>query len=382
MFVNHINKTLYSKYLLILLGSTSLLLNSCATRKDTDFIEVESKQVEQSLGIDEKKLDKFQVEDKEVDSEQTKKPKVPAKKETTKEIKKKIPQKNDPKKVESKPKVEKKEEVDSDKIEEGKLKQDQSGESYPEAFIKYDEVSKKIWPKTKPIIDIGEKFVFQVSYIGLTAGHIQMETRKPVKVGGKDAFHFSAKLRSARYYSYIYTLDDSLDSYVSVDNFIPMKYVLAQRESSQTVDDLQLFDRDELKTYHWYKRVKRGKLKEVELTKYIPEYFQDSFSALHFVRSLPLKKGDQYEFPIVTRGKIWILKLKVERTEEIEVMDKDVKAIRINAETRFPGVLEKKGDILFWFSADEKKKLLKFEAQVKIGSVGGELVEYVAGKPL
>ena len=59
---------------------------------------------------------------------------------------------------------------------------------------------------------------------------------------------------------------------------------------------------------------------------------------------------------------------------------KDVKAYRLNAETRFPGVLEKKGDILFWYSADDQKKLMKFEAEVKIGSVSGELVEYSRGK--
>ena len=404
-----IKKDPFQKYLIsqdcfsIVVFSLLLFLHSCATKKDTDFIDVESKQVESSLGIDEKKFNKFKVED---DADESQKEKVSAKKVSKshpsnekalikkddsklrdKEASKKEKSKNKkvvnaPSKPTSKKSPEKESSLDSDKMEEGSLKEDESIDPYPEVFSQYDRISKKIWPKAKPIIDIGEKFVFQVSYLGITAGHIQMETRKPVKIGGEKAYHFSAKLRSARYYSYIYTLDDSLDSYVTQNEFIPMKYVLAQRESSQTVDDLQLFDREELKTYHWYKRIKHGKLKEVELTKHIPRYFQDSFSALHFVRSLPLKKGDLYEFPIVTRGKIWILKLKVERTETIEVMDEDVSAIRINAETRFPGVLEKRGDILFWFSADEKKKLLKFEAQVKIGSVAGELVEYKAGQPL
>ncbi len=389
MSVNQYKKPPIIKYLLIFLGLVSILeLGACATRKDTEFVEVESHQVEKSLGIDNKKFNKFQVKE-EVTSSETKVNRERAEEVSSKDIKptkEVVPKvkKEKPNKQEAEKKpVEIQGSVqESDESEEGEVKEDESSNPYPEAYRKYDEVSKKIWPNSTPIIRVGEQFVFQVSYLGLTAGHIQMETKKPVKVGGKNAYHFSAKLRSARYYSYIYTLDDSLDSYVTVDEFLPLKYVLAQRESSQTVDDLQLFDHDELKTYHWYKRIKHGKLKEVELTKYIPAYFQDSFSALHFVRSLPLKEGDHYEFPIVTRGKIWILGLKVERAETIEVMDKDIKAIRINAETRFPGVLEKRGDILFWFSADSKKRLLKFEAQVKIGSVGGELVEYKDGKPL
>lgn len=375
--MNQYKKTPYFKYLLLFWGLFFLAhFSSCATKKDTEFIEVESRQVEDSIGIDKDKFNKFQIEEvksAEAPSKTIEKPKVKKEKEekeAKKKVKKEIVSKKEEIKEETKEVVA--EEV-SEKVEET---------PYPEAFIKYDKVSKKIWPQSKPIIRLGERFVFKVKYLGLTAGHIQMETKKPVKIGGTDAYHFTAKLRSARYYSYIYTLDDSIDSFVTEKDFLPTKYILAQRESAQTVDDLQLFDREELKTYHWYKRIKHGKLKEEEITKPIPYYFQDSFSALLFVRTLPLKLGDHYEFPIVTRGKIWILGVKVDEIEEIEIMDKDVKAIRINAETRFPGVLERKGDILFWFSADERKRLLKFEAQVKIGSVAGELVEYKDGEPL
>ena len=60
-------------------------------------------------------------------------------------------------------------------------------------------------------------------------------------------------------------------------------------------------------------------------------------------------------------------------------MDKDVEAIRIKAETSFPGVLKKRGDIIFWYSNDQTKRVLKFEAKVKIGSIEGLLVGYKPG---
>lgn len=374
-------------------------IQSCATKKDRDFIEVEASQVEKSLGVDKTKLGKFAV----IPGEEESADRLTEKAEKAEKTEK-TENKNDPvhKKEHSQIRKATKSDKTSVKVDEQKQKNNQSTSSekveatkndkeisevirdevnpYPEAFPKYDAKSEKIWPLVKPKIFVGEKFTFKVGYLGITAGYIQLTTEKPVKIGAEDVFHFSAKMRSARYYSYIYSLDDSISSYVRKKDFIPMKYVLAQRESSQTVDDLQLFDTDDLKTYHWYKRIKHGKLKEVELSKYIPRYFQDSYSALHFVRALPLEIGDVYEFPIVTRGKIWILKLKVEREEKIEVMDEEIAALRINAETRFPGVLEKRGDILFWFSADKYKKLLKFEAQVKIGSISGEIVEYQSGE--
>ena len=65
--------------------------------------------------------------------------------------------------------------------------------------------------------------------------------------------------------------------------------------------------------------------------------------------------------------------------EIISVNGNDINAHRLKAETHFPGVLQKSGDINFWYSADESKKLVKFQAKIKIGSILGELVEYKPG---
>ena len=349
------NFTLKKTSIFFALIGLILLPTSCATKKDREFVEIDSYKVESNLGVDSKTLEKFRVGSQ---------PKIKA------SLKKKSPTKE--KKKIAKPK-------DSIpviiKVNEA-LKKDFYPKDYPESFIKYDSLSKKVWPQFKPIVYVGEKYTFRVGYLGITAGYIQIETLPKVRVGEDSAYHFKARMRSARYYSYIYTLDDSLESYVNDKNFIPLKYVLLQRESAQTVDDLQLFDSEKLKTFHFYKRLKKGKKKNVELEKPIPRYFQDSFSALFFVRGLPLRKGDLYEFPIVTRGKIWILKIKVEGVESLKVAGKWEDAIRINAETHFPGVLEKKGDIRFWYSSDKSRRLLKFQADVKIGSIKGDLVEY------
>ncbi len=155
--------------------------------------------------------------------------------------------------------------------------------------------------------------------------------------------------------------------------------MLKRPEKKQDVDDLQLFDFEKLKNYSFYKRVKKDSNKDEKLNIYIPKFTQDSFSALQFVRGLPLKKGDLYEFPVATRGKVWLLKVEVVGTETINVLNKDISAIKIKAETHFPGVLKKSGDIFFWYSNDSLRKFLKFQAKVKIGSLNGEVVDYRPG---
>jgi hypothetical protein len=200
-----------------------------------------------------------------------------------------------------------------------------------------------------------------------------------VKLSDKNAFHYYARFKSKDAFRYFYWLDDTIETFIETSSYLPVKYSLIQREKKQNVDDLELFDFKKLKTYHWYKRVKEGSNKDEKIERYIPRFTQDSFSALQFVRGLPLHKGDLYDFPVVTRGEPWLLKIEVMGEESITVNGNDIKAYRLKAETHFPGVLQKSGDINFWYSADETRKLVKFQAKVKIGSIYGELVEYKPG---
>jgi len=257
---------------------------------------------------------------------------------------------------------------------------DQQPKDYPEAIKNYDSIYRKYWENYKPMINVGEQFIFKASYLGVTAGFIEMTTMDDASVAGKDVFHISGHLTSAEYYRYVYTVDDRIDTFIDKKTFTPLKYTLIQRESGQKVDDLQLFDRDNYKSHFWYKRVKKDATKTDQKSEYIPRFFQDSFSALHFIRGFPLKIGDYYEFPVYTRGKIWVLKLWVEGEEEVSTNGKNYKALRIRAQTHFPGVLKANDDIFFWFSFDADKIPLKFKAKVKIGSIAGDLVKYTPGR--
>ncbi len=250
---------------------------------------------------------------------------------------------------------------------------------YPEEFEEYDRRSKAIWDKFEPNSYTNEVFVFRISYLGLNVGTVQLRTEPMTRVAGRDVFHFRAHMRSARYYRFIYELDDRLETYVDARTFLPVRYTLIQRESGQDVDDLQLFDYENLETHVFFKRVREDRVTEREETHPIPNYMQDSFSSLYFVRGLPLEVGDRYEFPVVTRGRLWLIELNVEKKEQIRVGGRWTDAIKINAVTRFPGVLERRGDINFWYSDDEVRRPLQFQADVRIGSIRGELIDYTPG---
>jgi hypothetical protein len=250
---------------------------------------------------------------------------------------------------------------------------------FPADFKNYDLNSKAVWEKFRPRFFQGEQSILAISYLGVTAGYITVTSLNSIKMGDRDTYHYTARFKSRDAYRYFYWLDDNLETFIDKKTYLPIKYSLIQREKKQNVDDLQLFDFKKLKTFNWYKRTKEGANADMKEENYIPRYVQDSFSALQFTRGLPLVKGDLYDFPVVTRGKAWLLKVEVMGEEEVSVNDHTVRAIRVKAETHFPGVLQKSGDINFWYAADDVRRLLKFQAKVKLGSIFGELVDYKAG---
>ena len=349
---------------------------SCATKKEKTFSDQVSPDLTKVFNINDKKFEKFKI----VVIGPTVNDKAKKDSRSLKDLD------HSKKKSASKTKLKNKKNVKVKKI----VKNEQSSikkviskeeksifpENYPEKYKEYDLRSQKFWKAFSPTFSTGEKFVLSLSYLGVTAGHIKIETKKMVTLNNKQTYHFVARLKSATFYKYIYSLDDTVESFISKDDFLPVKYTLAQRESGQIVDDLQLFDHEKHQTFFWYKRLKKGKTKTRHVEAFIPKYFQDSFSSLFFVRGLPLKNGDLYQFPVMTRGKMWLIKMKIAGRENIRIMDNKIRAIKVIAETHFPGVLKKKGDIIFWYSDDADRKLLKFKANIKVGSINGEMIKY------
>ena len=248
-------------------------------------------------------------------------------------------------------------------------------DDYPKDLIELDKTSKKYWGKHSNIIVPNEKITMDISYMGISTGRITISTLQDSMIGGKSVYHVNARIKTADFYSYLYELDDYCDSFITKDKFLPLKFSLIQRESAQDIDDLQLFDLEALKTYSLYKRVTDKKTKKSKKEEFIPHYFQDPLSIVFFIRGLPLsKKGTKYIIPIVNQGKVEILTATVKETETIETKIGKRLARKVDIFTRAKGKTISGGNMTFWFSEDDKRVFLKFQAKIKIGSISGEIV--------
>ncbi len=248
-------------------------------------------------------------------------------------------------------------------------------ENYPEQLISFDGKAYNVWPKFSPSFSPKETANYSVKFFGVTVGKLSVKVMPSVLIDDKDAYHFQATFQSAPFYRYIYEINDVIDTYVEKQFFAPIKYVLRQRESRQTIDDLQLFDTDNFKTFLHYRRIRKDQTKVRKEESLLPKHFQDSFSALYFIRGLPLKIGDTYQFPVATRAKVWLIKIHVDSIETIWTNIGKQRAVKIIAETQYqyPGNIKKKGQLSFWFTDNKTHHLLKFKGDIKIGSIIGEI---------
>ena len=80
---------------------------------------------------------------------------------------------------------------------------------YPEDFKAYDTKARGLWEKFKPIFHPGEQSIMAVTYLGVTAGHITIQSKEITTLNGKPVYHFYARFKSSDSYRYFYWLDDT-----------------------------------------------------------------------------------------------------------------------------------------------------------------------------
>ncbi|MEE2670944.1 MAG: DUF3108 domain-containing protein [Bdellovibrionota bacterium] len=249
-------------------------------------------------------------------------------------------------------------------------------DEFPQRLKDFDKDSAKYWGDFKPTLYTGEKTVLNITYMGINTGKITISTKSPSMIGKEPVYHLHARVKTSSYYSYLYEVDDYCDSLVRQSDFLPRKFSLIQRESGQNIDDLQLFDLESFKTISLYKRETKKKTKKKKKMKPVPRYFQDPLSIVYFIRGLPMEKEATYRIPVSNQGDVEEFTVKTGKKDTISTEIGEYEAYLLEIETKAKGKTIKGGQMKFWYSADSKKIFLKFEAEIKIGSIKGEIESY------
>jgi len=224
-----------------------------------------------------------------------------------------------------------------------------------------------------------EEMNVKITFMGIGAASVLIKMRKNlVDIGSKKAYAFYARAKTASFYKWIYELDDVIESFVDVNEFVPLKYNLIQRESKKDIDHIELYDREKGMTHFRYKRVtKDGKVTHRKKDKKMPHFSQDFLSVFFFFRGLPLELGKEYVIPITTKAKTWNMLIKPIAKVKMNVGKlKNIQAVKLQVFNKYSGDLSKAGAMEFWISDDKYRRFLQVKADTKIGKVYATLDKY------
>lgn len=232
----------------------------------------------------------------------------------------------------------------------------------------------------EPFFTTGERYKFDVTYFGATAGELVLELLPPKAVAERNSYHIRATARTTSVFSLFYRLHDVAESFMDAQSLFSHKFTLRLDESLQQRDVLELYDQRNQTVHYWSKldHKKKGKHQD---KKEIPTkpMTQDGLSAFYYLRTLPLKVGDVYEFPVVNNGKLRDVRVVVVRKETINTRIGEIPAIVVKPDVVLDGVLKSYGDSFVWISDDPRRILLKVDAKIKVGSVIAYLKEHSYG---
>jgi len=177
---------------------------------------------------------------------------------------------------------------------------------------------------------------------------------------------------------YIYKVYDVIDTYVDFNDFVPLKMKLKMDESKQNVSMVLIYDHKKGKSTFWKKRIdSKDKVEEIKRQDDIVPYAQDIFSALYFVRTHEFKVGDKLKFVVHDNGKNWNMTISAVRREKIWTRLGDVETIVLVPTVEREGEVFTKGSMSLWVTTDERRVPVKFEAEVRIGTMKGIIKDYI-----
>lgn len=227
---------------------------------------------------------------------------------------------------------------------------------------------------------VGERMALEVNYIGMMAGEIEMAVLPPKMVRGREVHHIQGRGNSSSIFALFYRLRDVAETFIDKEGLYSHKFVFKADESRQQRDLLELYDQEQGKVHYWHRHDHKKKGFKVEkFTADIEKYTQDALSSAFYLRTLPLKTGDVYKYPVVSSGKPWEIEARVLRREKINTHFGRKDAVVVQPVTKFEGVASASGDSFIWFSDDEHRIILKIEARVKVGSITAYIKEIQYG---
>lgn len=224
----------------------------------------------------------------------------------------------------------------------------------------------------------GEQATYEVSFLGVPSGVAQITVGLrtdqygarvlPLVCVGQSTSLASVFQIKDRFVSYF---DPAEKKSVGVDYFID--------ENRSRRKEQFRFNQEPQKVFAHKKKEGQG---PYDVTYDVPDGTMDLAAAAFWLRSHDIVVGAVHQMPIFTGAKWYPMKATIEAKETITTKLGETSAYRVSISTDFQGNAATKGNILVWYTADEKKLPVRVRADFVVGNATADIVQYMPGSSM
>ena len=232
----------------------------------------------------------------------------------------------------------------------------------------------------------GERLVYVVKWDppwyffflpSMEAGEVELQMAGEAELNGEKAIKILFKARSSGALASLagVKVEDEFLFFSEPKTFCSLRVSKKIREGKRKrqIDVRYLRETHQLHIREMDESVTPPVLKKDEVKDEIPACVQDPFSAIYLMRISPLRVDYSRTFPIGNDDRVKEVTSRVEKQETIDTPAGKFAAWRINTVALMGGLFKEGGQFKIWFSADDRKIPVQFEANVSLGRAVGKL---------
>ncbi len=212
---------------------------------------------------------------------------------------------------------------------------------------------------------VGEKSKFEVRFGAVRVGTGSLELVGVESVRGRSAYHTQFTVQGGTFF---YRVNDVYQSWIDRENLHSLMFIRQIEEGTRR--RTQSFEIIPERGIY----IERTRQK-TETEKTVAEPL-DEGAFLYFVRTIPLKVGETYDFNRYFMPDRNPVRLTVLRKERITVPAGSFNAIVIRPVIKTSGIFSEKGQAEVWLSDDSSRKLLQVKSRLSFGSLNLYLTSY------
>jgi Protein of unknown function (DUF3108) len=230
-----------------------------------------------------------------------------------------------------------------------------------------------IFSQNNSSFDVGEFFKFRIHYGMITAGYATLEVKESV-INNKKVFYTVGHGYTAGMAKAFFKVEDHYQSFIDKNTSKPYQFLRKINEGGYTKDQVGFFNQDTNKVL-----VKDYK-NNTEKTFAVSENVQDIVSSFYYLRNHPkinnLQVGESIMIDMFFDDETVKFKLKFVGRQRIKTEFGKVDTMIFRPLVQSGRVFKEEESVTVWISDDVNKVPLRIKADLAVGSLKADLLEY------